>query len=94
MIMPFFEFEIMANIRELEVDVLFTHFINEYRGPVDTLAVDFWECLKQQNDAVSSTSKDNDSDTNIKNLCRERVPRIHVLGHAFRQCLYFCFPQW
>jgi len=87
MIMPFFELEIMANIRELEVDALFTHFINEYKGPADNLAVDFWECLKQKNKAVSSTSNDNDNDTNIKNLRRGMLPRIHVLGHAFRQCL-------
>jgi len=59
----------MGNIREPEVDALFTHFIDEYKGPVDRLAVDFWECLKQEKRVVSSTS--NDNDTNIKRLYRE-----------------------
>jgi len=31
----------MGNIREPEVDALFTHFIDEYKGPVDNLVVGF-----------------------------------------------------
>jgi len=69
MIMPLFELKIMANIREPEVDALFTHFINEYKGPVDDLATDFWDCLKEEKKIVTATS--NDIDTNIKNFHKE-----------------------
>jgi len=43
MIMPFFEQKIMGmgHIMEREVDALFIHFIDQYEGPVDNLAIDF-----------------------------------------------------
>jgi len=66
MIMPFFEQEIMDNILEAEVDAIFTHFIDQYRGPVDNLAIDFWVCLKEEKKVVSSTCGDRDED--IRNL--------------------------
>jgi len=71
MIMPFFEQKIMGmgNILEREVDALFMHFIDQYEGPVDNLAIDFWLCLKEEEKVVSSTSGDNDED--IKNLHNE-----------------------
>merc|ERR1719193_827641 len=69
MIMPLFVLKIMVYIRHPEVDALFTHFINEYKGPVDDLAIDFWDCLKEEKKIVSATS--NDIDTNIKNFHKE-----------------------
>jgi len=69
MIMPFFEWEMMDDILEPEVDALFTHFIDQYKGSVDNLAIDFWLCLKQEEREVSSTSGDNDED--IRNLHTE-----------------------
>jgi len=59
----------MGNILEPEVDALFTHYINEYKGPVDDLFVDFWDCLKQEKKFVSSAS--NNNDRNIKNNYNE-----------------------
>jgi len=70
MIMPLFELKIMANIQEPEVDALFTHFIDEYNGPVDGLAIDFWNCLKEEKKIVTSTTKD--IDENIKKLSIRR----------------------
>jgi len=69
MMMPFFEWEMMGDIPEREVDALFIHFINQYKGPFDNLAIDFWVCLKEEEKVVSSTSGDNDED--IKNLQTE-----------------------
>jgi len=69
MIALLFELKIMDNIRDLEVDALITHFINEYKGPVDDLATDFWDCLKEENTIVTATS--NDIDSNIKNFHKE-----------------------
>jgi len=68
-IMPLFELKIMVNIREPEVDALFTHLINEYKGPVDDLETDFWDCLKEEKKIVTATS--NDIDSNIKNFHKE-----------------------
>jgi len=50
MVMSFFEEEIMGmgDILQREVDALFTHFIDQYEGPVDNLAIDFWVCLKRK----------------------------------------------
>jgi len=69
MIMQLFGLKIMVNIREPEVDALFTHFINEYKGPVDNLATDFWDCLKEEKTMVTATS--NDIDSNIKNFHKD-----------------------
>jgi len=73
MIMPLFELKIMVNIQEPEVDALFTHFINEYNGPVDGLAIDFWDCLKEEKKIVTSTS--NDIDEDIKKLSLRRYSK-------------------
>jgi len=62
MIMPFFEWEIMRDILEPEVDALFNHFIDQYKGLVNNLAIDFWVCLKEEENVVSSTSGDNDEE--------------------------------
>jgi len=69
MLMPFFEWEMMGDIPEQEVDALFIHFINQYKGPFDNLAIDFWVCLKEEEKVVSSTSGDNDED--LRNLHTE-----------------------
>jgi len=45
------------------------HFIDHYEGPVDNLAIDFWVCLNEEENVVSSTSGDNDED--IKNVHNE-----------------------
>jgi len=71
MLMPFFEWEMMCSITESEVDALFNHFIDQYNGPVDNLAIDFWVCLKDEKKVVSSSSGDNDVD--IKNLFTEVI---------------------
>jgi len=59
----------MGDILEPEVDALFIHFIDQYKGPLDNLAIDFWVCLKDEEKVVSSTSGDNDED--IRNLHTE-----------------------
>jgi len=43
MVKPFFEQKIMGmnSILGREVDALFMHFIDQYEGPVDNLAIDF-----------------------------------------------------
>jgi len=69
MIMSLFELKFMVNITEPEVDALFTHFINEFKEPVDDLATDFWDCLKEEKKIVTATS--NDIDSNIKNFHKE-----------------------
>jgi len=69
MLMPFFELEMMGEIPEREVDALFMHFINHYKGPFDNLAIDFWVCLKEEEKVVSSTSGDSDED--LRNLHTE-----------------------
>jgi len=56
MLMPFSEWELMDNIPEQEVDALFIHFIDQYKGPLDNLAIDFWVCLKEEEKVVSATS--------------------------------------
>jgi len=62
MVMPFFKWEMMDDISEQEVDSLFIHFINLYKGPFDNLAIDFWVCLKEEEKVVSSTTGDSDED--------------------------------
>jgi len=52
----------MDDISEQEVDSLFIHFINLYKGPFDNLAIDFWVCLKEEEKVVSSTTGDSDED--------------------------------
>jgi len=47
---------------EPEVVALFIHFIDQYKGPVDNLALAFWMFLKDEEMVVSSTSGDNDED--------------------------------
>jgi len=59
----------MGDIPEKEVDALFIHFINRYKGPFDNLAIDFWVCLKEEEKVVSSTSGDIDED--LRNLHTE-----------------------
>jgi len=68
MIMSLFELKFMVNITEPEVDALFTHFINEFKEPVDDLATDFWDCLKEEKKILTATS--NDIDTNKKTFIK------------------------
>jgi len=49
--------------------MLFDHFIDQYKGPLDNLALDFRVCLKDKEKIVSSTSGDSDED--IRNLHTE-----------------------
>ena len=71
MLMPFFEQEMMGDILEQETDALFIHFINQYKGPFDNLAIDFWVCLKEEEKVVSSTS--GDTDEHLRNLHTEFI---------------------
>jgi len=43
----------MGDILEPEVDAIFIHFIDHYQGPLDNLAIDFWVCLKVEENVVS-----------------------------------------
>jgi len=70
MIMPFFELEVLDNIREQEVDALFTHFICEYQGPAENLAVDYWQCLSLDKREVVH-SKPGNNEINVRALHAE-----------------------
>jgi len=92
MIMPFFEQEVMVmgNILERKIDALFMHFLDHYEGPVDNLAIDFWLCLNEEENVVSSTSGDNDED--IKNVHNE-VNQNPWLKSRFSSVSYILFAE-
>jgi hypothetical protein len=91
MIMPFFELEVLDYIREQEVDPLFTHFISEYQGPADNLAVDYWQCLSLDKREVAQ-SKPGNNKTNVRALHTE-VTQNQLLSSRFWSLLLTSFAK-
>jgi len=78
----------MGDIPEQEVDALFIHFINQYKAPFDNMAIDFWVCLKEEEEVVSSTSGDSDED--LRNLHTEvsKNPLLRSRFSSISQTLF------